>query len=87
MVSGALVVPAAPVVPGALVSAQVRRDVELLTDRPPDGLGVLAVSQRLFHGPLTQPGQHVILGHARRICVAELGAHPLPELTEPHGSP
>src|SRR5580700_7660589 len=68
-------------------SAQVRRDVELLDDRPPHGLGVDPVRQGLVDGPLSQRGQDTVLGHTARVRVTELRAHPRPELAEPHGPP
>jgi len=56
------------------------RHAECLAYGPPDGLGVLAICQRLVDGPATEPGQYVILGNALGVAVAELLPHSVPEL-------
>src|SRR5215472_2338758 len=65
-------------------SAQRFRHVEGLAHGPPDDLHVLAVGQRLVDRPAAEHAQHLVLGHALRIPLAEKGLHPRPELRQPH---
>src|SRR5262249_25751227 len=66
-------------------SAEPFWNVECLDHGAPDGLGVLAVGERLVHGAAAERAQHLVLGHALRVQLAELLAHPVPELGELHG--
>src|SRR5258707_7181340 len=68
-------------------SAQPFGHIEGLAHSTPDGLRVLAVGERLVHGPVPQSGQDPVLCHALRVRPAELRAPPLPELRETHRPP
>lgn len=57
---------------------------EGLTYRLPDDLGVLAIGERLVHGPAAKISQDVVLRDALGIDIPELLPHPLPELCQPH---
>src|ERR1019366_6791492 len=66
------------------LSAQLVRNVECLADGTPDFLHVLAVCECLVHGTPAERRHYMVGSHARRIRLAELRAHPLPERCEPH---
>src|SRR5215470_13412099 len=64
--------------------AEILRHVEGITDRLPDGFHILAVGQSLIDGTSPEPLQYIILGHARRVILAELAVHAVPENGEAH---
>src|ERR1700734_369270 len=71
--------------PGELTgSAQPLRDVEGVADGRPDGFGFHAVGERLVNGAIAEVGEHLVLGHALRVGLPELRAHPFPEDSETH---
>src|SRR5215470_13867821 len=69
-----------------MASARFLRYLEGLAHRAPDRFRLGSVGQGLVHRPAAQVGQHVVLGNAGRVGVAELPAHLLPEHREPHGA-
>src|ERR1700749_3363728 len=69
---------------GRLLLPQPVGDVERLAHGAPDDLRVFTVGERLVHGAVTEAGQHEIFRHAFRVGLAELLAHPCPELRQPH---
>ena len=58
--------------------------VELLAHRAPDHLRVLAVGQGLVDRAASEAGEHEVFRDAFGVAVAELLAHPCPELRQPH---
>jgi hypothetical protein len=69
-----------------MASARFLGYLEGLAHRAPDRFRLGSVGQRLVHRPAAEVGQHVVLGDAGRVGVAELPAHLLPEHSEPHGA-
>src|ERR1019366_6607964 len=51
---------------------------------PPDDLDVLAVRERLVDRTAAEQCEHVILGNALGVGLAELSAHPFPEGSQAH---
>ena len=81
---GLLPVNQLPARPGAL--AEPVGHVELLGHRAPDHLRVLAVGKGLVDRAAAEAGQYEVLRDALRVAVAEVLAHPCPELRQPHRS-
>src|SRR5690349_22387274 len=77
-----------PATPRSIVvrSAFPGRDVEGPADRPPHRLHVLALGQRLVHGPPVQFGDDLVAGHRLGVGPAEVAFHPLPEFGAPHAT-
>src|SRR5690606_32230685 len=69
-----------------LASAYPGGDFLDLADRPPDGLGALAVGQRLVHGAAAQGREDVVARPRLGVGLAEVFAHPSPELGQAHHS-
>src|ERR1035438_6042282 len=65
-------------------SAQPVGNAEDLADGPPDDLDVLAVRERLVDRTAAERCEHVILGNALGVGLAELSAHPFPEGSQAH---
>jgi hypothetical protein len=64
--------------------AEILRHVEGFTDRLPDRFHILAVGQGLIDGTSPEALQDIILRHARRVILAELAVHAVPENGEAH---
>ena len=60
------------------------RDVEVVTHRQPDRLGVLTRRQRLVDRPARQGTEHMVTGHGRCPKRPELGLHQVTELGQAH---
>jgi hypothetical protein len=60
------------------------RHVELLADGPPDGLGIIATSQRALDRGAPETREHMITRERLRVGGTKLPVHPRPELGQPH---
>ena len=69
-----------------MASARFLGYLEGLADRAPDPFRLDSLGQGLVYRPAAQVSQHIVLGNAGRVGVAELPAHLLPEHREPHGA-